>query len=1029
MADLQFKYASDQSHQIKAIDAVCDLFQGQEFLKREFTAQAPMAWAGSDFNIDGTLFPDGSEKEPKTLFNEAFFNGGVGHANGIRVSPRQLANNLHQIQEENCLARTEVVTDGTLRDFTVEMETGTGKTYVYIRSIYELNRRYGLTKFIIVVPSVAIREGVIKSFESTKAHFEDLYDHTPLDVFVYDSKNMGPVGNFALSSSIEIMIINIQAFNKEFSKDGDENKGNLFHRRSEKLIGGRSPQELVAECNPIVIIDEPQSVDNSKQAKAAIRSLNPLFVLRYSATHKDAYNMVYRLTPVDAFEQGLVKGICVDSVRSAEDLNGSYVRLESVQRDPIKAKLTIDVRDKSGAQKRKTVTCKTGDDLFIKSNENPDYEGVRGGWVITNISAQDGNEFVEFQNGEYLETGEAVGDVAEEAVKRAQIRRTIIDHLEKQLQLHPLGIKVLSLFFIDKVEKYRVYNDDGSFGAGEYARIFEEEYRDEVEHGTWKKRYERKGVPLPLDPGPLHQGYFSMDKQGRMKDTNGTTTADTSTFEAIMQSKERLISFPDGNDDVKDISFIFSHSALKEGWDNPNIFQICTLVDTANAMTKRQKIGRGLRLCVNQQGERSHDPNVNVLTVIANESYDEFARGLQKEFERDGYKFGILTPESFANVIVEKPGGEEEYFGFEKSKQLYEYFLDSGQITEKGAITPELKKAVEYGIVELPEFAEPVKEQIEAVIGRKALKLVIKDKSNEVKVELKKDVTDEPAFQELWEKIRQRTRYELEVDTDKLVEKAIEGIAHMPEVRPVEVTSSRAELSVDDAGIATEMISSATVKTSAVRAYDLPDPIGELQDAVGLTRSTIKRILEGSERFDEFFIDPATFLAQVAAKIDSAKLEVLSKGIKYTKLPESDWYTMEVLEVEDLTAYLDQNAYEPKHGKSIYNYVVYDSSTVERPFAYDLDMAEDVKVFAKLPSKFTIDTPVGSYNPDWAYVTEDAYGGKRVFFVVETKGGGNIDPATRPREAAKIDCARKHFAALDDGVTYSVRTTYATTSV
>jgi type III restriction enzyme len=431
---------------------------------------------------------------------------------------------------------------------------------------------------------------------------------------------------------------------------------------------------------------------------------------------------------------------------------------------------------------------------------------------------------------------------------------------------------------------------------------------------------------------------------------------------------------------------------------------------------------------VNQNGERNHEPNINTLTVVANESYDDFARGLQKEFENDGYKFGILTPESFYNVVVVKPNGEEEYFGFEKSKMLYEYFLENKQINEKGAITPELKKAVEHGTVELPGYAEPAKEQIKAIITNKASKLVIKDKSNEVKVELKKDVTDNPAFQELWERIRQRTRYELEVDTEKLIDKAIEGISHMPEVHPVEVISQRAGLSIDDAGVDAELVGQAKVTTSAVRVYDLPDPIWELQDIVGLTRKTIRRILEGCGRFDEFAIDPATFLAQVVAKIDRAKLEVLSKGIKYTKLPESDWYTMEVLQVDDLTAYLDQNAYEPKNDKSIYNYVVYDSSTVERPFACDLDMAEDVKVFAKLPSKFTIDTPVGSYSPDWAYVTEDAYGGKRVFFVVETKGGGNIDPTTRPREAAKIDCARKHFAALDDGVTYSVRTTYAATS-
>lgn len=1004
MADLQFRYTSDQNHQIQAIDAVVNLFQGQEFLSREFSG-------------------DTARPGQATAF-------AVGHANGIRVSAHQLVENLHEIQEENCLARTEVLTDGSLRDFTIEMETGTGKTYVYIRSIYELNRRYGLTKFIIVVPSVAIREGVIKSFESTKVHFDELYDRTPLDVFVYDSKDMGAVGNFALSSSIEVMIINIQAFNKEFSKDGEENKGNLFHRRSERLIGGHSPRELVAECNPIVIIDEPQSVDNSKQAKAAIKSLNPLFVLRYSATHKESYNMLYRLTPVDAFDQHLVKGICVDSVKSAEDLNGSYVKLDSVQANggSIKAKLTIDVRNKKGGQKRKSVTCATGNDLFVKSNENPDYEGVNGGWVITNISSQEGNEFVEFQNGEYLEVGEAVGDVADEAVKRAQIRRTIIDHLQKQLELYPLGIKVLSLFFIDKVEKYRAYNEDSSFEAGEYARIFEEEYRDEVENGTWRKRYEKKGVPLMMDPAHLHQGYFSMDGKGKMKNTSGTTAADTSTFEAIMQSKERLISFPDGEDNVKDISFIFSHSALKEGWDNPNIFQICTLVDSGNEFTKRQKIGRGLRLCVNQQGERNHDPSVNVLTVIANESYDEFARGLQKEFERDGYKFGILTPESFTKIIVVKNNGDEEMFGFKRSKALYEHFSDTGMITEKSTITPELKYAVEQHIVELPPEFEPVKEQVEAIISNKAKKLVIRNKGNEVAVELRKDVADSPVFQELWERIRKRTRYELEVDTESLIEKSIEGIEHMPEVRPVEIVSSRASLSIDDVGIDASVTGVATVKTSSTRVYDLPDPIWELQDAVGLTRSTIKRILEGCGRFDEFAIDPATFLAQVAVKINQAKLEVLSKGIKYTKLPEDDWYTMKkVLEVKDLTAYLDQNAYKPVHDKSIYNYVVFDSSTIEKPFAHDLDMAEEVKVFAKLPVSFKIDTPVGSYNPDWAYVTEDEYGEKRAYFVTETKGGSNIDPAMRPREIAKIDCARKHFAALDDGVIYEVQSTYAVT--
>lgn len=512
MPALEFKYSADQEHQVDAVAAVCDLFRGQEFMSSEFTA--------------GTV---------GGMFSDAIV---VGHANNLRVSARQLEENLHAVQEENCLARSEVLTDGRLRDFTVEMETGTGKTYVYIRTIYELNKRYGLTKFVIVVPSIAIREGVKKSFESTKKHFESLYDKKPLEFFVYDSKDMGPVGNFATSSAIQVMIINIGAFNKEL--DSDEKKGatNIFHRPSEKLIGGRSPQELVSSCNPIVIIDEPQSVDNTAKAKKAIKSLNPLFVFRYSATHKEAYNMLYQLGPVDAFQRGLVKGIVVDSVLSQEDLNGAYVRLDSTDgRSGYKAKLTIDVRQADGSQKRKAVTVKTGDDLYQKSKENSDYES---GWIVSNIGTAAGDEFVEFQNGEYLEPGDVLGDVAFEAIKRAQIIKTIEDHLETQLRLYKFGIKVLSLFFIDKVEKYRLY--EPNVHNGEYAEIFEEEYARIATSDKWQRRYKRAGVPLPTDGKGLHQGYFAKDGRGKFKDSKegASTSADSSAFELIMQKKETL---------------------------------------------------------------------------------------------------------------------------------------------------------------------------------------------------------------------------------------------------------------------------------------------------------------------------------------------------------------------------------------------------------------------------------------------------------------------------------------------------------
>ena len=953
----------------------------------------------------------------------------------MRVSARQLEENLHSVQEENSLARTDVLTDGRLRDFTVEMETGTGKTYVYIRTIYELNKRYGLTKFVIVVPSIAIREGVKKSFESTRKHFEGLYDKKPLEFFVYDSKDMGPVGNFATSSAIQVMIINIGAFNKEM--DSDEKKGvtNIFHRPSEKLIGGRSPQELVSSCNPIVIIDEPQSVDNTAKAKKAIRTLNPLFVLRYSATHKEAYNMLYQLGPVDAFQRNLVKGIVVDSVLSQDDLNGAYVRLDSTDgKSGYKAKITIDVRQADGSQKRKAVNVKTGDDLYMKSNENTDYED---GWVVNNIGTNAGDEFIEFQNGEYLEPGGVLGDVASEAIKRAQIVRTIEDHLECQLRLYKLGIKVLSLFFIDKVEKYRLYEPE--VHNGEYAEIFEAEYRRIAESTKWQRRYQKAGVPLETDPSGLHQGYFARDGKGKFKNSKegASTTADSSAFELIMKKKETLISFPDGVDHDKDVAFIFSHSALKEGWDNPNVFQICTLVETNDSLTKRQKIGRGLRLPVNQNGERSYDPDVNVLTVIANESYKSFADGLQTEFEREGYRFGVLTPESFTKIVFKNAGGTEENLGFDRSEEIYNALVASNMVTSKGTITPELKVAAEAGEVEMPEGLEQVADQVNAVILHKSQKLQIKDKSKKVEVELQKDVSLDPAFQQLWERIRQTTRFEMNIDTDKLVKKAVDGIAHMPKIKPLEVMSVKAGLDVNDTGVNVKKrkdlfgedtkeddITRSVVTTDVERVYDLPDPISELQDAVGLTRKTIKRILEECGRLKEFEVDPMTFLVQVGAKIEAAKNEVVSQGIKYTKLPESEWYTMDILAVEDLTAYLDQNAWEPLSGKSLYNYVVYDSSTVEKPYALALDQSEQVKVFAKLPSKFKIDTPLGSYNPDWAYV-EEVEGKQRVYFVMETKGGGNGTPNLRPTEKAKIECAQKHFEALAiDDVVYDVETTY-----
>lgn len=1013
MTNLEFQFSSEQTHQTEAVEATCNLFRGQQFTSSSFFTDA-----GS-------------------LGQAVFDDLAVGHGNEIRLAPGHLLDNLHEVQEEGCLPLTNVLTDGRLRDFTIEMETGTGKTYVYIRSIYELNKRYGVTKFVIVVPSVAVREGVLKSFQIMRSHFETLYDRTPLDYFVYDSNDMGPVGNFATSNSIQVMIINIDAFNKGIDKDGAAIEGNLFHRRSEKLIGGFSPRELVGACKPIVIIDEPQSVDNTKQAKSAIKSLNPLFVLRYSATHKQPYNMIYRLTPVDAFEQHLVKSICVDSVKADTNLNGAYVRLDSVTSSPFSAKLTIDVRQKNGIQKRKAVTVKTGIDLFTKSGENADYED---GWIVSNIGTAPGDEFVEFQNGEQLELGEVRGDVNEEIVKRGQIRRTIEDHLTRQFDLWKYEVKVLSLFFIDKVDRYRIYEPE--VRGGRYAQMFEEEYSAVLrsrapkpiakaaglDKGTWLECYKRLGVPLVTDPSAVHQGYFAQDKAGKFKDSRGVagTAADAGAFELIMKKKETLISFPDDNDEDTKVSFIFSHSALKEGWDNPNVFQICTLVETKDKLTKRQKIGRGLRLCVNQNGERLQDPAHNILTVIANESYEEFANGLQKEFEAENLTFGVISPETFTKVTLEGKDGIEKRLGYEKSKQVYEHLAATGMIDSKGVIKPELKIAAENGAVNLPDELAAVQSQVESIIIRKAEKLQIRDKAKEVIVELEENVAKNEAFQELWNRVRQRTRFSVDIDSDTLIKKAVKGIDAMPPVHPPQVTSERANMTVNDAGVTTKGTETSMVIVGGAVTYDLPDPIAELQDAVNLTRTTIKAILQKCKRFDEFKLDPATFLAQVSAAINRAKNEVMVEGIRYVPLAEEEWHRSSILEIDGSPAYLDQNAWKPKSvGKSLYSYVVYDSAGVEREFAKKLDMQEEVVVYAKLPPSFTIDTPLGSYNPDWAYV-EESEGEERLYFVIETKGGTNANPVMRPTEELKTDCARKHFEALDLGSDfhYGIRATY-----
>lgn len=587
----------DQQYQTDAVNSIVDIFEGCEVKKSLFTIDySDSKYYNKDFGITG---------EGVSYF--------TGHANKASIDDFTMLENVQRIQEENDIQRTKSLEN---KNFTVEMETGTGKTYVYTKTILELNKRYGFTKFIIVVPSIAIKEGVFSSLNATEEHFKEKYDNVIYNYFVYDSNNMSRIRDFATNTNIEIMIINIDAFRKSFTDPSKETKANLIHRESEQLSGNK-PIDLIASTNPIVIIDEPQSVDNTKKSKEAIASLNPLCTLRYSATHKELYNLMYRLTPVDAYQENLVKHIEVASITSNEASAKPYVKLLSVSKKDNRYSARVEIyvnNKKTGVIDKKVITVKDKDDLWERSNEVDYYKDSN--YIIDNIDTD--FQSIDFSNGESLEVGGVIGDVDDSTIKKAQIRQTIELHLNKELHYIKKGIKVLSLFFIDEVAKYRNYEREDQ--KGDYAIWFEEEYNRLIQLPKYRILREKYADKISLDAAEVHEGYFSKDGKGRLKNSTGAGVSkdDETTYQLIMRDKERLLSFDEP------IRFIFSHSALKEGWDNPNVFQVCTLVETKDTMTKRQKIGRGLRICVNQDGERVLENRYNVLSVVANESYKEF---------------------------------------------------------------------------------------------------------------------------------------------------------------------------------------------------------------------------------------------------------------------------------------------------------------------------------------------------------------------------------------------------------------------
>lgn len=966
---MKLKFDSDLDYQKEAVSSIVDIFKGQSIAQANFTVSSKIDEAGTR----GMLLT----------------NLGVG--NKLELDNEDLLKNIQAIQLKNGLEQSKKLSKDNY-NFTVEMETGTGKTYVYLRTIFELNKKYGFTKFMIVVPSVAIKEGVMKSINIMEGHFKELYDNVIFKAYEYKSQKLDILREFATSDNIRIMVMTIQSFNKDT---------NVINIENEKT-NGLKPLQFIKDTNPVIIIDEPQSTVGTEKAKDSVKSLNPLCTIGYSATHKDKHNLMYRLDAVDAYERQLVKQIEVASVVTKDNHNEAYIKLVGVtsKKNTIKAKIEFDNWEK-GTIKRVTKEFKVDDDLYELSGNREIYKG----YIITEINAKEGEESVSFVGHNPLSLGEVRGEIDDDVIKRTQIRKTIEEHLNKELKLKRLGIKVLSLFFIDKVANYRIYDEEGNTKKGKYAIWFEEEYKKAIQNPKYNTLF--KDIDIDVEAEAIHNGYFSQDKKGRLKDTNGTTLADEDAYSLIMKDKERLLSF-----DSK-LKFIFSHSALREGWDNPNVFQICTLNETKSEMKKRQEIGRGLRLAVNQKGERVHGFNVNTLTVMANESYEDFARKLQNEYEEEeGIRFGIIEKHTFANIIIEKDG-EKQYLEQEQSEKIFNAIKDKGYIDDKGKINDSLKQDLKDKKVELPQEFNEYKPQIIAKLEKLSGNLNIKDASKRETVKLNKIRYLSPEFKELWDKIKYKTTYSVDFDSDKLIQECSEEIQKNIKVNKAKLLYTKAEVGIEKSGTNPKEVNRNVLDVEE-HQFVLPDIITFLQNETKLTRRTLVDILKKSKRLDDFKKNPQQFMDEVA-KIIKRKMRLkIVDGIKYQKLGNDEYYAQELFESQELYGYLSKNMIQSE--KSVYDYIIYDSN-VEAEFAKKFENNEDVKMYVKLPDWFKVDTPLGGYNPDWAVLIEKD-GAERLYFVVETKGN-ILAEELREREYRKIQCGHKHFEALGNGVVFT----------
>lgn len=1004
---LQFKH---QKFQADAAKAVVDVFAGQPYLTPSY-----MMDRGSGYQ--------------QAITDELDFTGWSNQKIVPELNDRLILEHVQKIQRSNQIQPSDKL-EGRY-NLSIEMETGVGKTYTYIKTMYELNKCYGWSKFIVVVPSVAIREGVYKTFQVTQEHFAEEYGKK-VRFFIYNSKQLTEIDRFASDNSINVMIINSQAFNAK-GKDARRIYMKLDEFRS------RRPIDIIAKTNPILVIDEPQSVEG-KKTKESLKQFNPLMTLRYSASHKkdSIYNMMYRLDAMEAYNKQLVKKIAVKGItESGSTATESYIYLEGINlsKDAPTATLQFDCKGVSGIRKI-TRKVSEGYNLYDNSGQMEEY---KQGFVVSRIDGRD--DSVEFLNGIKLYAGDVIGKVSEDQLRRIQIRETILSHIQREQELFYKGIKVLSLFFIDEVAKYKQYDEAGVATNGLYADMFEEEYDDIINNlqiGVGEDEYLKYLQAISAEK--THAGYFSIDKKGRMidsklKDKKEKTTDDVDAYDLIMKNKELLL---DRNPKKSPVRFIFSHSALREGWDNPNVFQICTLKQSSSDVRKRQEVGRGLRLCVNQDGERMDTNvlgndvhNVNVLTVIASESYDSFAKGLQSEIaEAVVDRPKAVTVELFVGKVIRDEAGNEQVIDEELGRAIHFNLITSGYIDKKGTLTDKYYEDKANGELkvadEAADSAASVIEIIDSVYDSRAMQPE-NARSNNVELQVDEEKLAMPEFKALWSRINSKSVYVVDFDTEELIRKSIDSLDKKLRVSKIYFkveTGSMAQIAsketLESGASFVKEESTSYGNDIAVNSNVKYDLIGKLVEVTGLTRKAVIKILQGIQPsvFNQFKVNPEEFIMRAASLINDEKATAIIEHITYDVMDER--YDTDVFTEPTMKGRLGVNAMKAK--KHLYDHIVYDS-TNERTFASELDINNDVAVYVKLPDGFYISTPVGHYNPDWAIAFYEG-SVKHIYFVAETKGSMN-SMQLRLIEESKIHCAREHFKAISNGeVVYDVIDSY-----